>query len=330
MPWTYDGVMFDRAYPVENGIVDALPEEMRFAVAPSDLMKSFKDVQDEMEAAGMKVGKHFEQPMKKGMANLQRVFYDKMARAFQEMDDADRRSGGLFWWKIYRIVKYDHELMSAAPGRKMLFIGAGNCRLGKLFAELGWQVTCTDISREMLKVGRERAGSVHMRYVAHNAEERFPFLDDQWDVVYSLCVMNHIVDWKNYIREKLRCLKPDGILVERMPNVRLWSFWRQQGDLYKGIEYRALECHRKNAEKAFVSRWEGDAEVWTHDRQVRIAYAKVPRILSRWLYLLRTRIEDRKNIDDLKDDNGIYTMVRAVKTVTMITGHGVKGNDNGN
>lgn len=306
---------FDAHYPMKHGIVNCLPLDMQETIEPDLTAKHFFDVHKSTHR-DLEGWQYAKDPT--AMAHLQREFYDRMAVAFEEMDNADKRSGGVFWWKIHRLFKYDNNLLSDGQnprGSKLLFIGAGNCRIAALFAKAGWDVTATDISMQMLRIGREREGAI-MRYVAHDAERKFPFASNYYDAVYSLCVMNHIVNWDNYVREKLRCLKPGGLLLERMPNAHLWKFWKGQDILYDGVEARALDCYPKAAHEAFSGPLgfygdPRDVDVWTHDRQLRLNYSKHLLGLQKMFYLARCAIEDKLMFKT--NEKGIYTMVLVEK-----------------
>lgn len=310
-----DWSIFDKQYPVRDGIVIALPPELNYDVEPDQDAKHFFDVHSEILKEHQ--GKDFLGD-KSSMAQLQKDFYDRMAVGFQQMDDSDKSSGGVFWWKIYRIADCDEHHFKKT---KLLFIGAGNCRLARIFASLGYDVVATDISFNMLKIGKEindKMG-IRMTYVAHNAEVQFPFKSEQFDTSYSLCVINHIVDWRNYISEKMRCLRKGGVLLERMPNATLWDFWKKQGELYEGVEMKAKYC-TPDAAKVALAELGLRGNVWTHDRQTemvaRIDYYIPKRFrlkLSKAWYGLRTWWEDNVRLHVHDDEAGIYTMFKVVK-----------------
>ncbi len=316
-----DWSIFDREYPVKDGIVDALPESLDYPVEANRDATQFKEVHLEV----MK-GRNAKDLLtdKDAMAKIQKDFYDRMAVGFQHMDDTDQASGGIFWWKIRRCAKYDE---SHFRGRKLLFVGSGNCRLARIFAQMGYDVTATDISMNMLRIGKEvndKLG-VKMTYVAHNAEIPFPFKSEQFSTAYSLCVINHIVDWRNYLLEKMRCLRPSGVLLERMPNVNRWSLWSKQAELYDGVEMKAKYCTPQSANQ-ILDDLELQGKVWTHDRQEDItcsrwlplrAVNRIDRRLFLWcskqLYTCRSSIEDHVWLPLSDDGQGIYTLFKIVK-----------------
>ncbi len=314
-----DWSIFDKEYPVEDGIINSLSSELHYDTPISKNAKSFFDVHNELKESYQK---NDLLKNKNSMAKLQKDFYDKMADGFQAMDDLDKKSGGSsHWWRINRLVGYDNQFLK---GKKLLFIGAGNCRLARIFAKMGYDVVAADISKNMLATGKKIAEEqgIEMIYVVLNAEKKFPFKSEVFDSVYSLCVVNHIVDWENYFIEKLRCIKPNGILLERMPNIKCWSLWKDMKELYDGIEIRAMDCHLEGA-KMLLDRINVNGKIWTHDKLVKtdIFSGLAPRKLrlkpSHLLYKIRAWNEDRKlkpyNIPQNSDQKGIYTMIYVQK-----------------
>jgi SAM-dependent methyltransferase len=171
------------------------------------------------------------------------------------------------------------------------------------------------------KAKNESLGINDVTYVAHNAEVRFPFKSGAFDNVYSLCVMNHIVNWDNYLLEKMRCLKSGGVLLERLPNASLWQFWKMQGVLYEGIEVKAKQCNPETVRaKLLHLGMAGRSEVWTHDHQTTIEAIPhissiAPRLghpLNQALYEIRSDFEDVLKYRRA-DGRGIYTMFKVVK-----------------
>ena len=310
-----DWSIFDRRYPVRDGIVMALEKELDYDVAPNLEARSFFDVHSEVMKG--REGQAFLND-KAAMARLQKEFYDRMAVGFQHMDDEDIKHGGVFWWKIWRIARYD-EKHFAKP--RVLFVGAGNCRIARIYAQMGYDVVATDISVNMLKEGKSVNDrlKVKMTYVAANAELGYPFKSEVFDTAYSSCVMNHIVDWRNYISEKMRCLKKGRILFERLPNASKWSFWRLQGELYEGVEIKAKYCSPDTV-REFLDSVGLQAKVWTHDRQTNIDAFRIGNLpgnvrvkVSKILYDLRSRFEDNVLLCVHDDSSGIYTLFKIVK-----------------
>jgi 2-polyprenyl-3-methyl-5-hydroxy-6-metoxy-1,4-benzoquinol methylase len=140
-----DWSLFDRRYPVENGIVNALPPSLSKQHTSADpAVKTFAAMHEEVMQGRPTVDYLHDQT---AMADLQMKFYDTGALGFQGMDDTDQANGGVFWWKIRRLAEYDAKLMK---GKTILFVGAGNGRLVRFFHAKGFKIVATDISRNML------------------------------------------------------------------------------------------------------------------------------------------------------------------------------------
>ncbi len=293
-----DWTLFNKEYPTDEGIVNCLPPELQYKVEVVADARKFTDVHSTVME-----GRDYTRFLtdKQEMAKAQKEFYDKFAVGYQWRADVDQ----VFKLKVRRLFEYDLNQFGARRG-KLLFIGAGNSRTAGPFAEAGFQVCATDISMNMLKVGRANT-KPEMTYVAHNAELPFPFKDETFDAAYSICVINHITDWDNYLTEKLRCLKSGSILLERMPNSDLWSFWKDQGELNKGIEVKAAYCNRRSAE-ALLSKFNLKGQVWTHDRQPDICNADHQR------YIKESSKEDSTVGPSNDDLQGTYTLFKVVKS----------------
>lgn len=67
------------------------------------------------------------------------------------------------------------------------------------------------------------------KILCFNAEEHFPFDDNELDFIYSEHVIEHLSyeGFKNYISESYRCLKPGGVIRTACPyldfNIELWQ-----------------------------------------------------------------------------------------------------------
>lgn len=317
--------LLNKEYPTENGIINALPPELDYPepnVEAKTFLQVHKEVFPEYKSKDLLSDK-------KAMAHVQKDFYDKMAVGYQTMDDRDRKKGGIMQWRINRVANYDEQFFKK---NKLLYIGAGNCRTAIRYAKMGYDVTATDISINMLKIGKRVAESqgIKMIYVAHNAEEPFPFNSDQFDTVYSICVANHVTDWENYFSEKIRCLKSGGVFLERMPNSKMWEFWKDMKELNDCMEIKAKNCNVESANDIFTKLGINHSKIWTHDRQIKMdLLRKLPRRIrlkpAKLLYDIRIKKEDKKfspkkifdswvtfNLDK-DDERGIYTVMYVVK-----------------
>jgi len=89
--------------------------------------------------------------------------------------------------------------------RAILDVGTGTGRAALLLARRGARVTALDASEQMLAVARRRASEEHLaiRFLAGDIH-RLGFPDRAFDVVISLRVLMHAVNWRQSIAELCR------------------------------------------------------------------------------------------------------------------------------
>lgn len=82
-----------------------------------------------------------------------------------------------------------------------------------------WQVTGVELTEEVVALARER----HNLDVRSGLLEDAHFADAQFDVVTMWDVLEHVHDPAATLREIHRILKPDGLLLVRVPNLASWD-----------------------------------------------------------------------------------------------------------
>ena len=94
-------------------------------------------------------------------------------------------------------------------GLKILDIGAGDGAISSYFTSLGNNVTCVDIEDQ--RTGKEA------KFVQVNSA-KLPMQSNQFDVVISNHVIEHIREQKLHLKEIKRVLKKDGVCYLATPN----------------------------------------------------------------------------------------------------------------
>lgn len=107
----------------------------------------------------------------------------------------------------------NYTLSCVAPDKQdiILEVAAGTCACGRSFAPLA-HVVCLDATLPMLTVGKEKADSTHMNnmiFVKGYAEE-LPFLNENFDIVFSRLAFHHFTDTNTVFSEMVRALRPGG------------------------------------------------------------------------------------------------------------------------
>lgn len=98
---------------------------------------------------------------------------------------------------------------------KLLDLGAGQGQDSRYFAELGYDVTSTDISDSALKLSKENAEGLDIKFMEVDITNKLPFEDNSFDIVYSHMALHYFTDKKTreVFQEIFRVLKPQGILA---------------------------------------------------------------------------------------------------------------------
>lgn len=93
-------------------------------------------------------------------------------------------------------------------GSKILDNGCGRGDFLEAFQKSDFDCYGTDIEN----IGIEKTYQVNLE------EDRLPFEDGTFDVVFSKSVVEHISSPENYFKEMLRVLKPNGRIIIMVPN----------------------------------------------------------------------------------------------------------------
>lgn len=104
---------------------------------------------------------------------------------------------------------------------RLLDVACGDGSTCEYFANAGYDVTGFDISATGIERAAERGKGVFCR---GNVEERFPFRDQSFDVVFWGDNVEHLLQPMITLGEIHRVLKPNGKLLISCPNMGYWKF----------------------------------------------------------------------------------------------------------
>lgn len=102
-------------------------------------------------------------------------------------------------------------------GRKGPFdvadIGGGAGTLSRTFAQAGHRVTCIDLSKDLLDVGKERAEreGLQMDFINCSATGT-PLPNESVDICVVPELLEHVAEWSECLDEASRILRPGGLL----------------------------------------------------------------------------------------------------------------------
>ncbi len=112
------------------------------------------------------------------------------------------------------------DLLERKPNAKVLDIGCGDGHLTIKFAKkIGTKnITGVDGVKEKILIAKKRG----IKTATFNLEDKWPFQDNQFDVLVSNQVIEHILDLDNFISEARRILKLGGYFVVSTENLSSW------------------------------------------------------------------------------------------------------------
>jgi ubiquinone/menaquinone biosynthesis C-methylase UbiE len=102
------------------------------------------------------------------------------------------------------------------PDDLVLDLGAGGCWCSDLLGRLNRRSVAIDISLDMLRIGRSRAGSAGIAAVAADFET-LPFADRSFDKAICLNALHHVPNVPKAVREISRVLTDTGVAVFSEP-----------------------------------------------------------------------------------------------------------------
>jgi SAM-dependent methyltransferase len=108
------------------------------------------------------------------------------------------------------------EVMSLAPGARLLDVGCGPGRHAVAFAEAGLAVTGIDVSRRFLDLAAERATAAGVGAALFEVDARRMPFDDEFDAVVSLCQggFGLMADDDTLVLKRMaEAARPGGIVV---------------------------------------------------------------------------------------------------------------------
>jgi len=110
-------------------------------------------------------------------------------------------------WKVIERGEF-LALLKSERKKSLLEVGAGHGRDSKFFQENGFQVTCIDLSPEMVKLCQQKGLNAS---VMDMGDLNFP--DDSFDAAYSLNSMLHLPkkELPAVLQNIRRVLKPNGL-----------------------------------------------------------------------------------------------------------------------
>ena len=166
-----------------------------------------------------------------------RAYYDKSA--------GERDERGIEDWKARERAAF-LALIQSEGKRTLLEIGAGPGRDGKFFQEAGLEVTCVDLSPEMVARCRAKGLNALVMDMAH-----LDFAEESFDAVYSMNSLLHIpkAEFEGVLRSVERILHPGGLFfIGKYGGIEREGVW--ENDPHEPKRFFAFYTDEQLLEKA--------------------------------------------------------------------------------
>jgi ubiquinone/menaquinone biosynthesis C-methylase UbiE len=129
------------------------------------------------------------------------AFWSKENTLLKERGYFDRASRKMF-----------EKFLPGLTNKKILDVGCGLGMMMEYFSAQGNDVVGIDIAPRVVQ-NSGRRGLTVIEADARN----IPFVDESFDLVYSLGVIEHVEETKHALKEQVRTCKPGGIVVAVVP-----------------------------------------------------------------------------------------------------------------
>lgn len=163
------------------------------------------------------------------------------------------------------------QLLTQGPieGKLVLEVGAGSGRDSATLAERGATAIMLDYSMASLLVSRDVAQRAGVTPLLVRADAlRMPFRDGTFDVVFHQGLLEHFRDPKPLLRENVRVLKPDAILLVDVP---------QRFHLYTVLKHALIAVGK------WFAGWETEFTIGELERLMRGAGVRIVRRYGGWM-----------------------------------------------
>ena len=198
--------------------------------------------------------------------------------------------------------------MAAKPLMKnkvVLDIASGSGYGTKMLAETAKYVYGVDVNEAAIQYARKNYSEKNIEYLIGDGES-IPLEDNSVDVVITFETIEHIKNYKKFLMEIERVLKPDGLAIVSTPNDLEFA----EGNHFHLHEFKynelilLLKKHFKNIDTYFQSTWKyvsigTEEQLSEHTDGVTLNLTKKKRDQHLYFYLLASNRKIKEKIEHI-------------------------------
>ena len=114
----------------------------------------------------------------------------------------------------FKLAKHIVDKFDLKENNKILDVGCGRCEVLTAFGQLGLDISGVDASERIQSFAPKEISKLE---ILDFSKENFPFDDNEFDIIFTKSVIEHINDPTHLMKEILRILKPGGIFISLTP-----------------------------------------------------------------------------------------------------------------
>lgn len=194
--------------------------------------------------------------------------------------------------------EYAHTVKKyiATKSPSILDLGSGSHRIPITLSEIITNYNNIDsldyYSDEKLLEFTQRINSNRIKLHSYDGKE-FPFINEKYDVVTSLCVFEHLTDAEQTLSEIKRVLKPRGRVLISSPN------WSGLNTIIRAIAEKIIKKDR-------YWRYESFKDIYFGFFRIFIWYFSILFFLKPKFIYIQPRIKDGKIDFERSDDDAVH------------------------